>query len=110
MSALSVIAAAQPIEAPAGMSSCDHPFTNARLTASAYPDYPLGYGEVSTDVEVEVAIGPDGSLDDAWILVFSGIKAFDDEALRVARASKYAAGTALCVPAPGRYRYVLSFK
>jgi TonB family protein len=59
---------------------------------------------------VEVLVDADGKVTDAWVYSPSGYQLFDDETLRVARASTYAAGTAFCKPAPGTYLFQATFK
>jgi outer membrane biosynthesis protein TonB len=64
-------------------------------------------GRIST--AVEVAINGDGALADAWIWGPSGFSAFDDEALRAAKASTYTGAAAYCEPVPGFYFFRVTF-
>jgi TonB family protein len=67
-----------------------------------YPDFERRRG-ASAVVDVEVAINASGALDGAWIFAPSGSKWFNEAALRAARTSKYAGGTAYCQPANAIY-------
>ena len=86
--------------------SCAKPFSNSSVLHAVAPNWPLGYTtSVELETLVEVAVGADGSLVDAWVFQPSGARAFDYAALDAARRSTYAAGRALCAPAPGTYLF-----
>ncbi|HKU66418.1 MAG TPA: energy transducer TonB [Candidatus Baltobacteraceae bacterium] len=88
---------------------CAHAFEFAMVTRQAQPDFPQagrGHFGVST---AEVAIDDAGHFVDAWIWGPSGQTAFDEVALRVARASSYIGGRAYCKPAPGYYLIRVTF-
>jgi TonB family protein len=98
----------QPLE----RGACAEPFRDAMVKDQAQPAYPTvmrdrDTGERSTSVMV--AIGSDGTLADAWVWGPSGYEAFDDEALRAARLSKYTGPAAYCKPVPGYYFFRVTF-
>lgn len=100
---------AVPSVAP-GSETCAHPFAHAVVTRAVSPRWPMGYA-ISQPLEVltKVLVNADGTLADASILQPSGFDVFDDAAIASAKASRYAAGTAFCEPAPGYYVFKAEF-
>ena len=58
---------------------------------------------------IEVAVGDNDSLIDAWIYASSGWAAADLSALRAARASKYATAVSYCRRVRGYYLFRVDF-
>lgn len=96
---------------PPGDRNCTEPAKEASVSKAVSPRWPVGY-RITTPFTslVEVAVGKDGSLDDAWIYVPSGVQAFDDAAVSAARASTYQPGRAFCQSVPGVYLFRAMFK
>jgi TonB family protein len=94
-------------------ASCIQPFQDGMVVSQATPTYPdaMRYYNVSgrVTVVVEVAIGADGKLADAWVWGPSGYKAFNDETLRAARSSTYEAARAYCQAVPSEYFFSVTF-
>jgi Gram-negative bacterial TonB protein C-terminal len=102
---------ASPASAP-GPVDCAEPFKSAMVTAPVMPSIPEIARESGFDRSatlIEVAIGADGSLKDAWVYSTSGIPMLDEAALRSARLSQYAAGRSFCAAAPGNYIFRAEF-
>jgi TonB family protein len=105
-----------PIALAAATSSpvsadCAEPAKNAAVMEPGlldYPDFERRRG-ASAVVDVEVAINASGALDGAWIFAPSGSKWFNEAALRAARTSTYAGGTAYCQPANAIYIFQAVF-
>ncbi len=94
-----------------GSTNCAVPFIEAKASKAVPPDWPLGYQiEVTYTTLIEVAISEKGTLDDAWLYAPSGIKAFDDAALRSARLSAYEARRSFCQNVPGLYMFRAVFR
>lgn len=106
----SMVLAAQS-SAPLESATCGEPFRVATVKTQAVPHYPQTIvrpaDRVATDVEV--AINSDGTLADAWVWGPSGFSAFDDVAVRAARASTYTGSSAYCKPVPGFYFFRVTF-
>ena len=99
--------AASLVAAP-GDTNCDRPFKPAVVTAAVAPDLPDIVREEGVDRSttlVEVAVGADGSLKDAWIFSSSGFPQFDEATLRAARLSRYEPERSFCRAAPGTYLF-----
>jgi hypothetical protein len=108
------ISAAIPVTEPLGFTACAQPFSSVRVVTKAMADFPSGVelsdlGATHVETAVVVAVGASGHVDDAWVYNSSGIKRLDASALVAARDSTYAAGTALCQPAPGYFLFTVSF-
>lgn len=110
-SSASVVLAAKP-SAALETATCSEPFRVAMVKTQAMPHYPQTIvrpaDRVGTDVEV--AVNPDGTLADAWVWGPSGFSAFDDEAVRAAKASTYTNSWAYCKPVPGLYFFRVTFE
>ena len=99
-----------PIEVPTitsapGLLDCAQPFRSVAATRPVIPTLP-GWQMSQINfvaVDIAVAVGADGAIQDAWIENPSGFDAYDKEALRAARLSKYRGGTSFCEPAPGMF-------
>jgi hypothetical protein len=104
------IATAQRTDPPAGLTACATPFADARVKHALPPVWPEGIriSRIATSY-VEVAVGSDGKVADAWIYQPSGLAELDFAALKAAKLSSYQAGVTLCQPAPGRYLFAASF-
>ncbi len=93
-----------------GPTDCALPFAPARASEAMRPDLPVGYhiDQVYQSL-IEIAVGTKGELDGAWVYAPSGVKAFDDAALRAARLSTYEAPRAFCRDVPGVYIFRAMF-
>lgn len=89
--------------------SCAKPFEFALVTHAQTPDYPSSMRGRFGFTTVEVALGADGKLADAWIWGPSGHTEFDAVSLQAAQRSTYSAGRAYCKPAPGYYFFRVTF-
>ncbi len=109
-SSASLIISATP-SAPLKTAACAEPFRVATVKTEAQPHYPRTLMGPASQIStaVEVAINADGTLADAWIWGPSGFSAFDDEALRTAKASSYTGSAAYCEPVPGFYFFRVTF-
>ncbi|HLY01235.1 MAG TPA: hypothetical protein VKR56_01920 [Candidatus Cybelea sp.] len=102
---------ATPI-APLFSKECAHPFTQATVTHAVQPPFPwfaqrlIG---VSYTSEIEVAVGQNDAILDAWIHKSSGIPALDTSALAAARASSFASAISYCQRAEGDYLFRSEF-
>jgi hypothetical protein len=95
---------------PPGSLDCNTPFTNATVIRTVAPALPPNeWPAALLTALIEVAVGPDGQLDDAWVEQPSGAQDVDDAALASAKASAYRGGTSFCKPAPGRYIFRADF-
>lgn len=102
---------AVPTLAPFAPARCSTPFKEATVTRPARPELPTmveseGLGGTSI---VEVAVGKDGKLIDAWTLGSSGSRAMDLSALRAARSSQYSGAVSYCRPVNGLYLFRADF-
>lgn len=100
------------VSKPLESTNCAEPFRDATVKNQAQPRYPdmlrdAVLGEAMTSVQV--AIEPDGTLQDAWVWGPSGHQAFDDESLRAARISTYEGARAYCRAVPGEYFFRVTF-
>lgn len=110
-SAMSLVLNAAP-SAPLESAACTEPFREATVTRPEQPQYPdVLRGRVGSDVmtSVEVAIEPDGTLQDDWVWAPSGFKPFDDASLDAARRSTYKGARAYCRAVPGEYYFRVTF-
>lgn len=92
--------------------ACTEPFRNAMVKLVAAPQYPtilreVGAGEVAATIQL--AIGADGMLQDAWVAGASGYEAADAASLAAARASTYEAARAYCRPVRSEYYFYVEF-
>jgi TonB family protein len=104
-------ARALPTSPPFAPESCDTPFVEAKVTRPAIPEFPMSAREegfAGTSV-VEVAVGKDGKLIDAWTLGSSGSRAIDLSAIHAARASEYTKPVSYCRPVNGLYLFRADF-
>lgn len=100
------------VSKPLESSNCAEPFRDATVKDQAQPAYPdtlrnAGIGEAMTSVQV--AIEPDGTLQDVWVWGPSGHQAFDDESMHAARTSTYEGARAYCRAVPGEYFFRVTF-
>lgn len=107
----SVLLPANPVK-PLEDDNCGLPFSNATAKDVARPRYPPAlrgavFGRATT--AVEVAIGADGTLADAWIWAPSGFRPFDEEALRAAKNTTYSGARSYCRAVPGLYLFRVTF-
>ena len=93
-----------------GLTDCAAPFAEATVTRPYPPSFPAGSRGESGESYVQVAIGADGKLVDAWIWGPSGDRAFDLATLQSARHSEYAPARAFCQNVPGMYRFRAEFR
>jgi len=102
---------ATPI-APLFSTECPHPFTRATVTHAVQPRF-SGFAQrligVSYTSEIEVAVGQNEAILDAWIYKSSGIPALDASALSAARASSFASAISYCQRAEGYYLFRAAF-
>lgn len=105
----SIILAATPSK-PLGDRSCPDPFDDATATHAAVPTYPVGMRGIFASSTIEVAVGPDGLLMDAWVWGPSGYGMMDQSALDAAKASTYKAGRAYCRNVPGLYLFRVTYR
>jgi hypothetical protein len=119
--AAAVIVAAPKITPPPGIAvpvpqpfpiDCEVPFRRALVVRPVQPEFPFsmrdGGGGFYSSV-VEVAVGDDGRLIDAWTYASSGERAIDQSALRAAKASSYQAATSYCQNVRGEYLFRADF-
>ncbi|HKU66419.1 MAG TPA: hypothetical protein VJP85_01440 [Candidatus Baltobacteraceae bacterium] len=108
--AASVILAART-STPLERTDCRVPFQDAEVRDQARPAFPDGMdGMLDRGMtSVEVALGPDGTLRDAWIWGPSGVDSYDYSALRAARTSTYSAARSYCMAVPSAYFFDVNF-
>jgi hypothetical protein len=99
---------ATPI-APLYSTACAHPFVQATVTHAVQPYYPHVAPRMSYAAEIEVAVGQNDAVLDAWVYKPSGNGAIDASALRGARASSYASAISYCRKAEGFYLFRAAF-
>jgi hypothetical protein len=104
---------ATPI-APLFSTECAHPFTQATVTHAVQPYFPRFapqslIGALYT-AQVEVAVGQNDAMLDAWVYKSSGIPALDASALRAARASSFSSAISYCQKAEGYYLFRVDFQ
>ncbi|MGA2759023.1 MAG: hypothetical protein ABSF08_01720 [Candidatus Cybelea sp.] len=103
---------ATPI-APLFSTQCAHPFTQATVTHAVQPRFPwfaqrlIGFSYTS---EIEVAVGQNDAILDAWVYKSSGVAVLDTTALSAARASSYASAVSYCQKAEGDYLFRADFE
>ncbi len=105
-----VVATAAIASAP-GPLDCKVPFQYAVATHPVVPDVPLAMqdGRYRGVVKIEIAVGANGSLDDAWVYSPSGYRDFDEAALSAVRKSTFKAGRSFCSAEPGLYLFRVNF-
>ena len=106
-------ATATPTAAPFPPSTCAHPFVAASVTHASEPAFPqtvkdAGFSQRATS-EIEVAVGPDGKLVDAWLFASSGYPQLDESALLAAKRSTYAPAISYCTPIGASYLFRATF-
>lgn len=109
--ATALVLAAQPSK-PLEISDCAEPFREATVDKQVEPQYPSEAARAGAGISitsVEVAIEPNGTLQEAWVWGPSGFRAFDDAALAAARNSTYKNARAYCKDVPGRYFFRVTF-
>jgi hypothetical protein len=100
--------AATPV-APPYATDCPHPFSEATVTRAAQPYYPHFAPRMSYTAQIEVAVGQNDAVLDAWVYKSSGNKAVDTNALAAARLSSYASAMSYCRKAEGYYLFRADF-
>lgn len=90
---------------------CDRPFKRATVTRAVPPQYPPGgYGGGVYSTRIEVAVGDNDQLVDAWIYAGGGGSSpFDLAALRAARASSFSSPISYCQRVRGYYLFRADF-
>lgn len=96
--------------APPFPIDCEEPFKHAGVARPVTPEYPQGGNGGYYITFVEVAVGGDGRLLDAWTYAGSGNRAVDLSALRAARASAYESAISYCQRVPGYYLFRADFR
>ena len=97
---------------PAAKYTCTKPFLLPRIVK----DFPAGYPPLlhsvagTVPIATLVQIGRHNNVTGATLLTPTGVPAFDDAALRIAKNSQYRSGTALCKPAPSEVLFVQAFE
>lgn len=99
--------------APFPVTTCDHPFVTATVTRPFPPSFPEsmkspGFSQRDTS-EIEVAVGPDGNLVDAWVFASSGYPQFDESALIAAQRSTYKPAISYCKAVGASYLFRADF-
>ncbi len=97
---------------PLESTACAQPFEPAQAVKAVTPDFPnelRGMWGIAEST-IEVALGGDGSVLDAWVWGPSGSQAADQAALHAAEDSKYQGARAYCRPVSGLYLYKVTFK
>jgi len=93
-----------------GSLDCALPFADATVTKPIAPRFPLASRGESGETFVQVAIGADGKVQDAWVWGPSGDGLLDAAALEAAQDSKYAPARAFCQNVPGIYIFRTEFR
>lgn len=91
---------------------CAEPFRDAetkRIAVANYPDAMRGNVLGDSTTAVQVAIEPDGTLQDAWVWGPSGFTPFDQESVKAARNSTYTGARAYCRPVSSEYFFFVTF-
>lgn len=102
---------AVPVGQPFPMD-CDVPFKRPRVTGAAVPDYPEAVADEGGGYFVslvEVAVGDNDRLIDAWQYASSGNLSIDRAALRAARLSTYGSPISYCQHVRGYYLFRADF-
>lgn len=98
--------------APLYSSSCPHPFAAATAQHVVPPDYPSSIAQMQgatlTSVLV-LSLGPDGKLVDDTVWKSTGLRQFDEAAMKAANAATYSAAVSYCRPVPAEYLFVTTF-
>lgn len=99
--------------APFPPSTCDKPFVSASVTHASEPTFPQsvkdsGFTQRATS-EIEVAVGPDGKLVDAWLFASSGYPQLDESAMLAAKRSTYAPAISYCKTIGASYLFRATF-
>lgn len=98
---------------PFAVTTCDHPFVTAVVTHPFQPSFPeslrsSGFTQRATS-EIEVAVGPDGNLVDAWVFASSGYPQLDESALIAAKRSTYKPAISYCKAVGASYLFRADF-
>lgn len=99
--------------APLEPDSCKKPYTQATAKHSVmptYPDFSSTAGDNIANIAIELALNPDGSVTDAWVLAGSGDAALDKAALTAAETSTYTGATEYCHAAPSVYVFLITYQ
>jgi hypothetical protein len=91
---------------------CEVPFKRALVTRAKSPDYPVSAADFGSGYYVslvEVAVGDDDRLIDAWVYAGSGNRAIDLSALTAARVSTYGSAVSYCQHVRGYYVFRADF-
>jgi TonB family protein len=93
--------------------ACANPNVDASVINPVQPDYPDSAREANlgpVTVQVEVTVGPSGTLVGAKIYKSSNNMAVDMAALRAARQSTYSPKLVDCAPTTGDYLFRADFQ
>lgn len=96
---------------PLGSTACAEPFKDAVATYAMTPQRPEFAPQQSTPAVVDVGIilRSDGTVQEAWPVRSSGIRAFDDAAVKAAEDSIYEPAVSLCQGVPSEYIFAVTF-
>jgi hypothetical protein len=102
---------AKPTSAPFTAPACDKPFVAATVTKAVAPFFPYDARNITKPIssDVEVEVGADGLIIDAWTYESAGIPSVDKAALDAALASKYSAAVSYCRPVDSGYIFKADF-
>ena len=101
----------RPVKSNApGSLDCAKPFADASVAQVVTPQTPAFAPTSSAETYVEVAIGADGKLDDAWTWGPSNNRMFDNAALAAAKLSTYLPARAFCRNVPATYVFRVEFE
>jgi TonB family protein len=90
--------------------ACARPYAPASAKTVAQPSLPLGVQGRSGDVIVNVALGADGTVLGTRVLASSLGSAWQEQAVRAAQHSTFAAPVYRCAPVSGSYDLVVDFE
>ena len=90
-------------------ASCRHPFAEATVVRPVRPVMPPFLAPGSYSSQIEVAVGDQDNLVDAWVFKPSVSEAVNASALAAARASDYQSAVSYCQKADGYYIFRADF-
>jgi TonB family protein len=90
-------------------TSCPDPFVEATAKSVEPVAYPPQAYPARGTTGVEILLNNDGTVADAETYFPSGVAAFDSEAVRAAKNSRYTAARAYCMPVPAFYIFMVTF-
>jgi hypothetical protein len=96
--------------APPYTGDCPHPFTQATVSHPVQPLFPrYAPRGLSYTSQIEVSVGSNDNLLDAWVYKSSGNRAVDESAYQAAIASSYKSAVSYCQKAYGDYLFRADF-